>query len=210
MRDLLLRTGHRLACLLPSYCPFPSHPTYLGVKNSFRGWYVGFVIALDLMPRSATDEACVVHVVSRRARIDPYAHISTWAERDLRRMCKRPRSRPAHVRHVAGGQPDLSMDLLVILKKNVAMLGSSDMSAMLCCFPMVVLVLRPQGGKGREVEGSGRRVCLAPVNRAVKSMKSAWVYDIQQVRLSIKKALRRKKGVGGGGTIWREANQSRT
>lgn len=57
------------------------------------------------------------------------------------------------------------------------------MSAMLCFFPVLVPVVNPQGGKGREVEGNGRRVCLAPVNRAVKSMKSAWVYDIQQVGL---------------------------
>ncbi|CAB1119939.1 unnamed protein product [Ectocarpus sp. CCAP 1310/34] len=40
------------------------------------------------------------------------------------------------------------------------------------------------GGKGREVDGNGRRVCSAEVNRAVKSMKSAWVYDIQQMPLS--------------------------
>ncbi|CAM9600070.1 unnamed protein product [Ectocarpus fasciculatus] len=40
------------------------------------------------------------------------------------------------------------------------------------------------GGKGREVDGNGRRVCSAEVNRAVKSMKSAWIYDIQQMPLS--------------------------
>eukprot|EP00903_Cladosiphon_okamuranus_P008717 g8350.t1 len=53
------------------------------------------------------------------------------------------------------------------------------LDAMKAAYEIIIM-----GGKGREVEGNGRRVCSAPVNRAVKSMKSAWVYDIQQMPLS--------------------------
>lgn len=47
------------------------------------------------------------------------------------------------------------------------------------------------------MEGNGRRVCSAPVNRAVKSMKPAWVYDIQQVSYDTQTP--REAKVDGGG-----------